>query len=148
MVTQIVYLKDYDWLIKVFYEVTSDDADIILKELDDIDCPAEIYYSAAEMLEGDYPDTGFTYTSSFYQISFIIMMQSSCADEFQNTFDHEKGHAAHHIASELGLDKAGEEIQYLQGEIGKEMFKVAKRFMCDHCRTNIVNYGKIKMKFY
>ena len=90
MVTQIVYLKDYDWLIKVFYEVTSDDTDIILKELDDIDCPAEIYYSAAEMLEGDYPDTGFTYTSSFYQISFIIMMQSSCADEFQNTFDHEK----------------------------------------------------------
>ena len=147
MVTQIVYLKDYDWLIKVFYEVTSDDADIILKELDDIDCPAEIYYSAAEMLEGDYPDTGFTYTSSFYQISFIIMMQSSCADEFQNTFDHEKGHAAHHIACELGLDKSGEEIQYLQGEIGKEMFKVAKRFMCDHCRTNIVNYGKIKMKF-
>lgn len=147
MVTQIVYLKDYDWLIKVFYEVTSDDTDIILKELDDIDCPAEIYYSAAEMLEEDYPDTGFTYTSSFYQVSFIIMMQSSCADEFQNTFDHEKGHAAHHIACELGLDKSGEEIQYLQGEIGKEMFKVAKRFMCDHCRTNIVNYGKIKMKF-
>ena len=147
MVTQIVYLKDYDWLIKVFYEVTSDDTDIILKELDDIDCPAEIYYSAAEMLEGDYPDTGFTYTSSFYQVSFIIMMQSSCADEFQNTFDHEKGHAAHHIATELGLDKAGEEIQYLQGKIGKEMFKVAKRFMCDHCRVNIMNYGKIKVKF-
>ena len=148
MVVQIVYLEGYDWLIKVFYEVTSDDADIILNELDDIDCPSEIYYNAADMLEvGDF-DTGFTYTSSFYRTSFIIMMQSSCADEFQNTFDHEKGHAAHHIASELDLDKAGEEIQYLQGEIGKEMFKVAKRFMCDHCRVNIVNYGKVKMKFY
>lgn len=148
MVVQIVYLEDYDWLIKVFYEVTSDDADIILNELDDIDCPADIYYNAADMLEvGDF-DTGFTYTSSFYRTSFIIMMQSSCADEFQNTFDHEKGHAAHHIASELDLDKAGEEIQYLQGKIGKEMFKVAKRFMCDHCRVNIVNYGKVKMKFY
>ena len=74
MVTQVIYLKDYDWLIKVFYEVTSDDTDIILKELDDIDCPAEIYYSATEMLEEDYLDTGFTYTSSFYHISFIIMM--------------------------------------------------------------------------
>lgn len=148
MVVQIVYLEDYDWLIKVFYEVTSDDADIILNELDDIDCPSDIYYNAADMLEiGDF-DTGFTYTSSVYRTSFIIMMQSSCADEFQNTFDHEKGHAAHHIASELDLDKAGEEIQYLQGEIGKEMFKVAKRFMCDHCRVNIVNYGKVKMKFY
>lgn len=148
MTVQVVYLKDYDWLIKVFYEVTTDDSDVILSELDDIDCPSDIYYNAADMLEvGDF-DTGFTYTSSFYRTSFIIMMQSSCADEFQNTFDHEKGHAAHHIASELDLDKAGEEIQYLQGEIGKEMFKVAKRFMCDHCRVNIVNYGKVKMKFY
>ena len=74
MVTQVVYLKDYDWLIKVFYEVTSDDTDIILQELDYIDCPAEIYYSAAEMLEGGDPDTGFTYASSSYRISFIIMM--------------------------------------------------------------------------
>jgi hypothetical protein len=48
----------------------------------------------------------------------------------------------------MGLDYEGEEIQYLQGEIGREMVKVAKQFMCDRCRTNIVNYGKIKMKFY
>ncbi len=148
MTVQVVYLKDYDWLIKVFYEVTADDSDVILSELDDIDCPADIYYSAAEMMEGDYPDTGFTYTNSVMRVTFIIMMHSSCADEFQNTFDHEKGHAAYHIACELGLDKAGEKIQYLQGEIGKEMFRVAKRFMCDHCRVNIVNYGKVKMKFY
>jgi hypothetical protein len=58
----------------VFYEVTSDDEDIILNELDDIDCPSDIYYNAADMLEvGDF-DTGFTYTSSFYRTSFIIMM--------------------------------------------------------------------------
>ena len=148
MTVQVVYLKDYDWLIKVFYEVTADDSDVILSELDYIDCPADIYYSAAEMMEGDYPDTGFTYTNSVMRVTFIIMMYSSCADEFQNTFDHEKGHAAYHIACELGLDKEGEKIQYLQGEIGKEMFRVAKRFMCDHCRVNIVNYGKVKMKFY
>jgi hypothetical protein len=82
MTVQVVYLKDYDWLIKVFYEVTSDDGDVILSELDDIDCPADIYYSAAEMMEGDYPDTGFTYTNSAMRVTFIIMMLSSCADEF------------------------------------------------------------------
>ena len=148
MITQLVYLPDYDWLIKVFYEASYKDADIILKELDDIDCESNIYYSAAEMLDSDYMDTGFTYTNSSMRVTFLVMMKSSCADEFQNTFDHEKGHAAQHIGAELRLDPEGESIQYLQGEIGREMFKVAKQFMCDHCRTNIVNYGKIKMKFY
>lgn len=148
MITQLVYLKDYDWLIKVFYEVSYEDADIILKELDDVDCESQFYYNAAEMLDQDEVDTAFTYTNSYMRVTFIVMMQSSCADEFQNTFDHEKGHAAQHIGAELHLDYEGEEIQYLQGEIGREMFKVAKQFMCDHCRTNIVNYGKIKVKFY
>lgn len=148
MITQLVYLKDYDWLIKVFYEVSYEDADIILKELDDVDCEPQFYYNAAEMLDQDEVDTAFTYTNSYMRVTFIVMMRSSCADEFQNTFDHEKGHAAQHIGAELHLDYEGEEIQYLQGEIGREMFKVAKQFMCDHCRTNIVNYGKIKVKFY
>ena len=147
MVTQIIYLQKYDWLIKAFYEATSNDADIILDELDAIDCDSDIYYSAAEMLDNDSEDTGFTYTTPNMRTTFIVMMRSSCADEFQNTLDHEKGHATQHIGYELMLDYEGEEIQYLQGEIGREMFKVAKRFMCDTCRTNIINYGKIKVKF-
>lgn len=148
MVTQVVYLKDYDWLIKVFYEVSYKDADIILRELDDIDCEPEFYYSAAEILDSDKLNTGFTYTNSNMRVTFLVMTETSCADEFQNTFDHEKGHAAQHIGAELGFDPEGEQIQYLQGEIGREMFKVAKQFMCDHCRASIVNYGKIKVKFY
>lgn len=147
MIAQVIYLKKYDWLIKVFYEVTYKDADFILKELDDIDCEPDIYFSAAEMIEENHLDTGFTYTTPDMRVTFIVMMASSCADEFQNTLDHEKGHAAQHIGYSENLDYEGEEIQYLQGEIGREMFKVAKQFMCDHCRTNIVNYGKIKVKF-
>ena len=53
-----------------------------VKELDDIDCEPEIYYSAAEMLENDYLDTGFTYTAPEMRVTFIVMMESSCADEF------------------------------------------------------------------
>lgn len=148
MIAQVIYLEKYDWLIKAFYEASVDDADVILEELDSIDCEPYAFYEAAEMLECGYFDTGFTYTTPDLRVTFIVMMESSCADEFQNTLDHEKGHATQHIGYELDLDYEGEEIQYLQGEIGREMFKVAKQFMCDHCRTNIVNYGKIKMKFY
>lgn len=82
MITQVVYLEKYDWLIKVFYEATYRDAEVILKELDDIDCDPDIYYSAAEMLENNYLDTGFTYTTPDMRVTFIVMMESSCADEF------------------------------------------------------------------
>jgi hypothetical protein len=80
-------------LIKAFYEATDLDADLILEELDQIDCEPHIYYDAAEMLENNHLDTGFTYTTPDMRVTFIVMMQSSCADEFQNTLDHEKGHA-------------------------------------------------------
>lgn len=48
MITQVIYLPDYDWLIKVFYEATSDDSELILEELDKIDCDPIPFYRLAE----------------------------------------------------------------------------------------------------
>lgn len=69
-------------------------------------------------------------------IEFIGLTTS--AEEFQNTFDHEKGHLAMHISSALKIKPYGEEYQYLTGEIGQSMFKIAKRFLCDDCRQKLV----------
>lgn len=148
MITQVVYLKDYDWLLKVFYEVDREDSDVILNELDQIDCDPKAFYALADQLENGNLNTGFTYTDSSMHVTFIIISKTTCAAEFQNTFDHEKGHAAIHIAKYYDLDFESEKFQYLQGEIGKRLFTVARRFLCDHCRVNFINYGKIKMKFY
>jgi hypothetical protein len=82
MVGQIIYLEDYDWAILVFYEVDYRDTDLILSELENVDCEPIIYYNAAELLEDSLEDTGFTYTSVEARTTFIIMMKSSCADEF------------------------------------------------------------------
>ena len=51
MITQVVYLKDYDWLLKVFYEVDREDSDVILNELDQIDCDPKAFYALADQLE-------------------------------------------------------------------------------------------------
>ena len=54
---QLIYLEKYDWLIKVFYITNHTNIDLILKELDDIDCHPEIFYEIAEILEnGRKPD--------------------------------------------------------------------------------------------
>ena len=135
MITQIIYLKDYDWLIKVFYEATADDADLILNELDKIDCDPIPFYKLADQLDEDRPNEGFTYSDSFLRITFIVINRTSNAAEFQNTIDHEKGHAATYIATALDIDLESEDFQYLQGKIGQEIFKKSKRFLCDNCRN-------------
>lgn len=37
----------------------------------------------------------------------------------------------------LNLDVFGEEYEYLVGDIGQEMFPVAKQFFCEHCRKDL-----------
>ena len=76
----------------------------------------------------------------------MIIGEASCADEFFNTFIHEVGHAAEHIASYYKIKSYSEELQYLTGEIALEMFKESKDLMCDECRMNFYNYGKVKIK--
>lgn len=70
--------------------------------------------------------------------SIVVIGLTTSAEEFQNTFDHEKGHLAMHISSALKIKPYGEEYQYLTGEIGQSMFKIAKRFLCDDCRQKLV----------
>lgn len=82
---------------------------------------------------------GLTFSSFSHRYSVVVLGITSSADEFQNTFDHEKGHLAMHIAKSLHIDLQGEEFQYLTGEIGQKMFKVAKRFLCDYCRQKLDN---------
>lgn len=146
MKTQIVYLDKYDWLIKVFYLVEDPFIEGILGELDSIDCQPEAFYRAAEILENDELNAGFTYTDEDKHVTFMVICKSTSASEFFNTFIHEIGHAATHIAEANEIKLYSEELQYLQGEIALQMFEEAKEFMCDHCRMNFYNYGKMKIK--
>ena len=41
-----------------------------------------------------------------------------------------------HISGQDGIDVFSEEFEYLVGEIGEQMFYVAKNFLCEHCRKN------------
>ena len=143
---QLIYLDQYDWLIKVFYLIEDPHIEGILDELDAIDCEPDAFYKAAEMLENNELNTGFTYTDYYQHVTIMIIGESTCADEFFNTFIHEIGHAAEHIASYYKVKSYSEELQYLTGEIAMKMFIESKDLMCDECRLNFYNYGKVKIK--
>ena len=147
MKIQLIYLENYDWLIKIFYHTTPEDADIILKELDEIDCEPEAFYKAADTLESGEINAGFTYTDENLTVSFIIINKTSSAKEFLNTMSHEITHVSQHIAQYRNIKPASEEVAYLVGDIAYEMYDVAKEFLCEHCRNiNLYNFGKIKIK--
>lgn len=81
-------------------------------------------------------NTGCTLSNPLLRSSVIIIARTSDAAQFNDTYDHEKGHLAMHICEEDRIDPFSEKYQYLTGEIGRKMFLAAKHFLCDHCRSD------------
>lgn len=138
MIVQDIYLEDYDWSIRVYYAVHEYFISNILIDLLDIDCDEESFFKIKELMETGKDNIGFTYTNTEMGASLMLIGKADSSDEFQDTFDHEKGHLVMHISSALGIDPYSEDYQYLAGEVGKRMFKVAKKFLCDHCKQYIL----------
>jgi len=143
MIIQDIYLDRWDWSVRVFYEVDTIYINKIIEDLRDIED-----YDAEENVLGlvnSVYNAGYTFSHPKYRASIIVITKTTSPDEFQSTFDHEKGHLAMHIASFENIDVQSETFQYLVGDIGKKMFKVAKLFMCDcdkHKIQRLVNKGR------
>lgn len=138
MIVQDIYLQDYDWSIRVYYAVHEYFISNILIDLLDIDCDEESFFKIKGLMETGKDNIGFTYTNTEMRASLMLIGKTDSSDEFQDTFDHEKGHLVMHISNALEIPVYSEDYQYLAGEVGKRMFKVAKRFLCDHCRQYIL----------
>lgn len=137
MIVQDFYIKGYDWHVKVYYAVTTYWADDIIRELQRVGCHGRDLRKAYMSLVSGHLNTGITYSNTRRRESVIVIALTSSPEEFQNSFDHEKGHLCRHISEAFGIDPYSEEEQYLSGEIGQRMFPVAKKFLCEHCRKEL-----------
>lgn len=136
LLAQEFYLYDYYWTVKVFYAVDSIPIDYVLTELEKIGCSGEDLDSA-EFVLTDGTNKGLTYSNFNDRESIVVIGVTSCPAEFQHTYDHEKLHLAMHIAQHFDIDPFSEELAYLVGDIGLEMFPIAKKFLCEHCREEL-----------
>lgn len=134
MIRQSIYLDKWDWSVTVYYEAGPEDADRILFDLDGLGAGQRELLRAERNLRGGFPNSGLTFTSREMRESMTVIGHTTDAAQFQDTLDHEKGHLVMHIGRALGIDPYGEDLQYLSGEIGRRMFPIAKRFLCDECR--------------
>lgn len=135
MIRQDFYLNGWDWYVMVFYAVDTYYMDEILDELESLGC--KYTNEIEEDLTDHKYNNGLTYSNIKRRVSLIVIGLTETPEDFQNTYDHEKGHLAMHIAEEDKIDVFGEEFQYLSGKIGELMFPVAKKFMCEHCRIEL-----------
>lgn len=139
MIVQDIHLNNYNWDVRVYYALDTYYMDDILEDLMIIGCEPNELFEVQDLFITNKLNRGFTCTNNRLRTSVVIIGKTTSADEFQNTFDHEKGHLAMHISQALNINVYSEEYQYLTGEIGRSMFKVAKKFMCDCCRKKLYN---------
>lgn len=130
MIIQEFMIKGYDWNVIVFYADGGYFINPIINALREIGCNEDDIDTAREFLELNNVDNGFTFTVPFTRSSVLFIGETKSGEQFQSTYDHEKGHLAMHMASYLGIEPFGEEYQYLVGEIGRLMYEVAHMFIC------------------
>lgn len=130
-------LDDWSWKVRVFYVVDLIPIDYIIEELKGIGCSKEDIDLAIDVLDSKDKNKGITFSNSDTRESIIVIGETSCPAEFAHSYDHEKLHLTMHIAREDGIDPFSEELAYLAGDIGFNMFKIAKMFLCEHCRLEI-----------
>ena len=137
MIRQNIYLSNWDWYVIVFYAIDTYYLDDILGELEEIGCSDKKLDEIERSLTTEQYNIGLTYSNLKGRCSVVIIGLTSSPAEFQNTFDHEKGHLAMHICETDNINPFSEEYQYLTGEIGQAMFPIAKKFLCEHCRIEL-----------
>lgn len=137
MIKQIIYLEEYDWIIKMYYAVDDYYEKEILYELENIKCSQDIMNDVKDLLDSNTFNTGFTYSNLEQHTTISVIGLTTSPMQFQNTIDHEKGHIASHIGRQFNLDPYGEQIQYLLGLIGQRMYPIASKFLCPHCKKEL-----------
>lgn len=115
------------------YDATANDTEAVLDLMDGAGISLERMEAARRILSGIRPDSGLTASSFRSRSSVCVIGRATSVFEFQNTYDHEKGHVTMHIAEALSIDPFGEELQYLAGEIGRRTYPVARMYLCSRC---------------
>lgn len=132
MIRQRFTIPRIGWRVYVYYAVDALDTGVIKRQLRAISCN-----DVERVCRGiGEANSGVTYTNTANRASVVVIGLTTSADEFANTYDHEKGHLVRHISQYLGLEPYGEDEQYIAGYISQQMFSVAKSFLCEHCRQN------------
>lgn len=130
MEVQDIYLKDYNWRVRVYYNATYRDTASIVEHLDlqgYSETTIDAVYSS--LITMGY-DNGLTVVDKKRKLATLVISKATNPSEFFNTLIHELNHLSDFIAEVYGIQPTGESISYMIGDIGMLMFPRAGKFLC------------------
>ena len=133
MIAQSFNISQYDWNIKVYYDVEKCDINFCVKQLKKLTTDKHIFEECDKTLNTNKRDRAYTYSSYVAKSSIVFIGIPSSTGELINTITHEANHIKSHIATYYDLNEKGEKVSYLIGEIVKEMSNTFIHFICDKC---------------
>lgn len=121
MIHYKVLFNRYDWIIEIYIIVQNPNIQCIINRLENLGCPDSILHKAISRIN-DYENSGFTFTNPEQHKSIIVINKPNSAEEFIDTYNHEKNHVEMHICKEFGINPYSEKAAYLSGELAKKLF--------------------------
>lgn len=133
MIRQTIYLeRAHGWKVTCYYAVTHYEVEEIMHTLAEAGADDKSLERAYDNLSSGNLNTGLCYSGKGESV--LVISCASSPAQFLNSLVHELHHLASHIASALGYDHKGEETCYIAGETAEKIYKVASKFLCEHCR--------------
>lgn len=136
MIRQHIHIPNIDWDVYVYYYVSCYYADEIIDKMESIDASPKFIKQAYRNMKSCNLDGGVTYSNYIHRTTVMVIGEATSKEEFFNTFIHESRHLIDDLSKMNGISHNGEEIAYLAGHIGEQMFPIIKLFVCDcsHCK--------------
>lgn len=134
MIRQQFSIPMYGWRIKAWYAVDDCYTDEIVGALTELGADKEFVRESRAMLDGGMLNQGLTFADFKSKRAVIVIGITTSAEQFHNTYEHEKRHLVEFIADAERMPMHGEEISYLDGYVAAAMFTACRKLMCDCCR--------------
>lgn len=125
----------YGWRVKAWYAVDDCYTSEIIRSLESLGADTGFINESRAMLDGGMLNQGLTLADYKSKRAVIVIGITTSAEQFHNTYEHEKRHLVEFIADAERMPMHGEEISYLDGYIASVMFNACRSLMCDCCRN-------------
>lgn len=124
------YIRDSDWLVRVYCLDESFDSRPILDDLGALNPKDKDLLVVKDMLQNEGLNWGFTFSSYKDRRTLMVIGPAESQKEYFDTINHESHHLAKHIAFCDGLDPFSEEVAYISGGISGEIYDAFKDTIC------------------
>lgn len=127
-----VYIDDYDWCLRVYYNFNKDHIDELVWFMQINGFNEESIDKTYTFLNRDTVNNGVTVVNKNSRKAVIVITETTSCSEFFNTLIHELNHLSDFIADYYDINLSDESVSYMIGNIGMLLFPKAGKFLCNY----------------